>query len=82
MAAGRDAGLVEGVEDLLVWLAGEQLDVSGGQAGVGVEGLEGLVGERCGGGEAAGDAAGFRSLGHLVSVEGGGEFGVVVERGQ
>jgi len=54
---------VQGLEDLLVRLAGEQLDLPGGQAGLGIKGGEQLRGERHGNGEAGGDAAGPGSRG-------------------
>lgn len=79
MPADRYQGLVEGVEDLLMGLAGEQFDLPGGEADVGVEVTEQLLGERYSGGEAGADAAGFRPAGDLAPAERGGDLGVVVE---
>jgi len=58
---------VQGVEDLLERLAGEQFDVAGGQAELGIERVQQRFGEGDGGGEAVGDAAGMVSWVTLCS---------------
>jgi len=73
---------VQGAEDLFVRLAGEQLDLPGGQAGLGVQGGQKLPGERDGGWEAGADAARPGPARYPVPTEHGGDFRVGVERGE